>query len=318
MRLSVFLLFLASTSVYASAMISCGPGQVRVQLQQGGVTCTSAYHPQPVSDCIYCNRNYPNHYANPWYHNSYYPYPTYAQTHFPWWAQQGNLYYPNMTYPGHWQHPGMNDRHYPGNDMVYAAKPNIYVESNKKIDFKLNFTAKKPSFLATTPMLADDNSWRGKINKNKFKVDGIQYDYLFYDARMDIAKMQFSAGICSKRDQAIQWMLSDLEKLGHSKASLADFKEHWQVKIPNEKYYCIYPQYNQQLDAAFPIMITPEVKNYRSLYILVPHKTELVVKKGQYPPLPNESPYKFRPKVEATDTALREWGVAFLSSSVFK
>jgi hypothetical protein len=251
-----------------------------------------------------------------WFQN--FPPAVYQPHPLPWWAHQGNFFYPNLHYPGAWNYPGMNQNHYPGNGPVFAAKPNVYVQSvHKEKQFEMTFPSKeKLSFLATTPHFQQEYRWRGKVVVDKFEVDGIGYDYLFYDIRLDKAPMQFDHGVCATREAAIGWMLEDLKVLRFSKFALQDFEEHWRVKIPDYPFYCIYPQYNDQLNAALPVEINLEQSSFtRSLYILVPHKSEPSADELQFVALPFKDPESLRPSVKITrENMFSEWGVAFLAA----
>jgi hypothetical protein len=235
----------------------------------------------------------------------------------PWWAVQGNYYYPNVHYPGPWSWPGIEARYYPGNGQVFAAKPNVYVKSihpEKKFTFKFT-SEEKLHFLATTPILPKDQTWKGKIvDSDKFEMEGTNYDYLFYDIRLPKEKMQFTNGICAPRENAILWMLRDLEEMKFPAIARQDFEEHWRVKIPDYPYYCIYPQYNTQLDTLLPVSIDIDQNVFlRSLYVLVPHQKEPDADDPQEIPFPIDDPANFRPKsLIKREIEFREWGVAFL------
>jgi hypothetical protein len=236
----------------------------------------------------------------------------------PWWAQQGNLYYPNVNYPGPWSYPGIQQNYYPGQGQIFAAKPNVYVNTihhTKKFSFRF-ISAEKPQFLATTPVLTKILQWSGKIVQlDKFEVEGTFYDYLFYDVRLPKEKMQFENGICSTREGAIQWMMKDLIEMKYSDLSIQDFEEHWRVKIPDYPFYCVYPQYNSQLDPVLPVEIDVDQNTFiRSLYVLVPHKKEPDIE-DPLPeiPYPVKDPEEFRPGTKIKrEVEFREWGVAFL------
>lgn len=316
--LLLLLVVFLSTSVFGSAIISCGPGQIRVWTQAMGYSCIRQFQPAPT-DCIYCQMNQP---YNPSFNNWFVGFPPaiYQPNVMPWWAYQGNMYYPNLHYPGAWNpggfYPGINPNYYPGQGQVHALKPNIYVESihNEK-KFSFSFLAKDPSFLATTPALDDSFTWKGKIvNKDRFEIDEIQYDYLFYDIRLPKEKMQFEHGVCTSRDDAINWMLNDLKEMKYPAIALQDFEEHWRVKIPNYPYYCIYPQYNQQLNEALPVfIILDQVRFTRSLYVMVPHRKEPNADQAQEIPFPTLDPAQIRPSsLIKYENMFKEWGVAFL------
>lgn len=246
-----------------------------------------------------------------------FPSPLYQPQVIPWWAYQGNMYYPNLHYPGPWQYPGIQSQYYPGQGQVYAAKPNVYVDSiHKEAKFNFKFvSSSRPHFLATTPVLEKDLSWKGKIiGKDKFELDGIFYDYLFYDLRLPKEKMQFTHGGCANREEAIEFMLQDLKAMNYSAIALQDFEEHWRVKIPDYPYYCVYPQYNRELDSAIPVEIEVSQSSFiRSLYILVPYKTAPDVAEPGEIPLPVSRPEELRPDTKIQrEVMFREWGVAFL------
>lgn len=309
MKFIIFLLL--SFNAFGSAMIDCGPNFMRVWTQNTGYACVPRLNPiQTDPTCLV--------WQNPVMNNPFTNFgPLYTPQVLPWWAYQGNLYYPNMMYPGAWQYPGIQSQYYPGQGEVFAAKPNVYVDSiHKEKKFKFKFVSQtKPSFLAVTPLLQKDLSWSGKIiEKDKFEVDETYYDYLFYDVRLPKEKMQFEAGVCATREAAIEFMLKDLRDMKYSSLALQDFEEHWRVKIPDYPFYCIYPQYNRELDPILPIEIDVEQNTFiRSLYVLVPHKKEPDIEDPQEIPFPTKDPSEARPGAKITrEVMFREWGVAFL------
>jgi hypothetical protein len=307
------LLFISSYRAYSSAAISCAPNQIRYW--SNGYHCITQVTPPP-NNCYMCQQHY-QHIQQPfpnWF--SAFPPALYQPNPLPWWAVQGNFHYPNLHYPGAWNYPGMNAQYYPGQGQVFAAKPNVYVESiysDKKFNF--GFSAEKElSFLATTPALDEKNNWQGRVHQDRYEVDGIFYDYLFYDIRLPKEKMQFERGVCATREETVNWMLNDLKAMAYPAIALQDFEGHWRVKIPDYPYYCIYPQYNEQLDAALPVSISLENTRFvRSLYILVPHKKEPDVDEPQQIPFPILDSAQIRPKVIIKhENMFKEWGVAFM------
>ena len=314
MKKNLILLLLFTLNTWGSALMDCPIGMMRVWTQTVGDQCVPRFNPDPQlpQGCFAPISSMPK---NPF---SYFPYPLYQTTFQPWWAHQGNFYYPNLNYPGPWTYPGIQQHHYPGQGDIFAAKPNIYVDSihkNKKFNFKFT-SSEKISFLATTPLLPKSQTWSGKILDNdKFELEDIAYDYLFYDVRLPKEKMQFEKGVCTTRNEAIDWMLKDLKEMRYSPLSLQDFEEHWRVKIPDYSYYCIYPQYNSQLDPALPVEIDVEQHTFiRALYVLVPHKDKLDIEKSLSEiPFPTQNPSDNRPSAKIRrEIEFREWGVAFL------
>lgn len=319
---TLFLFFALSLSVYAKFVPDgCPSDQIR-QTGPQGFYCApmTALFPQAPVDCVVCQQAYYQRQmqANPWFmQQSPWGYNPYS----PWWAQQGQMFYPNFNYPGAWQYPGMHAPHYPGQGGVFAAKPNVYVRGPKKLaSFKMDFDLTKgANFLATTPWMTE-NHWEGLVSAESFRVENVKYDYLFYDARLDHKKMQYQAGWCSSRENLVSSMMDELKVLGFSEAAQKDFSEHWNEKIPQEPVYCVYPQFNQQLDQALPITLSPAAPFTRVVFILVPHREEEVRRPAgqRFPALPRNSHVPLRPQMAKSEWHFLEWGVAFLDSTLIK
>lgn len=243
-----------------------------------------------------------------------FPFPLNQSKNQAWWVTYGDLNYPNLHYPGPWAYPGIQKKYYPGEGEVFAAKPNVYVDTvtpGKKFNFSF---LTRVHFLATTPLISKSLSWKGKLGADRFEIDDIYYDYLFYDVRLPKEKMQFENGLCADREGAIQWMLNDLKAMKYSAISLQDFEEHWTAKIPDYPYYCIYPQYNGQLDPIIPVEIDIQQNTFiRSLYVMIPFKKAPEGDEVLETPLPVKDPSEFRPSARIKrEVEFREWGVAFL------
>lgn len=311
-RFFSLILFLVSFNTSA-----CVLGQY-MMWQPSGYNCVQN-NPLPYENCVMCQQTMIPQAINPVWFNQFPP-AIFQPQPAPWWATQGNFYYPNMNYPGAWNHTSntLNHHYYPGTGEVFAGKPNVYVESihkDKKFTFSFNPKAgEELSFLATTPMLDVKNSWKGKIvNNDQFEVEDVNYDYLFYDIRLAKDKMQFERGTCASREDTLKWMLEDLKIMNYPSIALQDFEQHWKVKLPPYPFFCIYPQYNQQLDEILPVTISVEqVRFTRSLYVLVSHEKFPDLDDPQKVPLPSMDPAEFRPSgLIKYETMFKEWGVAF-------
>ncbi|HLT22485.1 MAG TPA: hypothetical protein VKZ84_03545 [Bacteriovoracaceae bacterium] len=235
----------------------------------------------------------------------------------PWWVEKGNAHFPNVAYPGVWKNDQIDASYYPGSGEVFAAKPNVYIQSiheEKKMKFQFLGDEAK-SFLATTPMLTERLSWEGKIiETDKFEIEGVIYDYLFYDIRLPKSAMQFNHGVCTTRAESIEWMIKDLGAMNFPAISLSDFEDHWRVKIPDYPYFCIYPQYNEQLDPVLPVQLGIEQASFtRALYVLVAYRDAPDSSQMPLIPFPNLDPESIRPSTLITrENMFKEWGVAFL------
>lgn len=325
MRFIFLLSFLVQSSVFAKFVADgCPSHMIRMQSPQTGFYCApmmATQFPAPQNDCFMCQQLYWQRQmaANPW--QGHFQNPFIQNPYSPWWAQQGSMMYPNFHAPGSWQYPGMNPNPYPGNAPVFAAKPNVYVskKSEGAASFKIKFdmSQTKASFLATTPYL-ENNGWNGVISDDEFKVQDVSYDYLFYDARMSHETMQFEAGWCVRQDNLVKSMMGELIQMGFSQNALRDFQEHWDEKIPKEEIYCVYPQYNKELDAAMPISIEPVASFKRVVFVLVPHRLDDNIADREFPKLPYKSHYTLRPVAETSDIEFMEWGVAFLDHNLIK
>lgn len=302
---------------------TCPSGTYAALSSTRGPICQSAF-PSNIQDCYQCQLYYyrQQQATNPYYANYHSQLPWMTNPYAPWWATQGNYSYPNFQYPGAWYNHGINTNHYPGNGGAVALKPNIYVK-NEKIKltkFSWKFAEKeKAEFLATTPALKNFG-WEGLVSGESFRVSNVGYSYLFYDARMDHNKMQYSNGICIEKEGLVPEMMMDLKAKGYPEVALKDFNEHWTQKIPNYPYYCIYPQYSEQMNALMPIEVTPtDAVVTRVLFVLVPHSKAPKVLAQKFPALPTRAPASLMPvDTKPRDKSIHflEWGVAFLDEKI--
>lgn len=340
MKIFILGLILFSTHALATFLPECGPGSFGnvpctsnqsihcpsgqyVTGYAGGVMCVDHLPNPATQNCPTCT-SMPSRFPqygpyNPYVMNSW-PMMNYNQG--PWWAAQGQFHYPNFNYPGSWQcrgpHCGINSQHYPGQGGAMMLKPNLYAQNfDEPTKFDIEFGKKELSnMLITTPALKN-GTWSGNIIKDQFEVSNVEYEYLFYDYRFDHNKLQYDDGICSSREIIIKIMLDDLKYQNYPKESLKDFDEHWNQKMPKIDYYCLYPQYNKQLDETYPIA-TGGLKLVRSLYLVVPYEKAPRMRKGQFPSLPTKWTRADRPEVVKSGPVLKEWGVSFLVDEVRK
>ena len=305
----LFIFILLFTSSVFGAPLNCGKTGMVVYTEGKAPSCAARIMPEESEYLCFPLSESP---TQKWIDSFTGPL---SQKEQPWWAAQGKLLFPNVNYPGAWSYPGIEAKYYPGEGEIFAAKPNVYIESiHDEKKFKFEFSAEyKINFLATTPVLEND-VWKGKVvERDKFEVDDVFYDYLFYDVRLPKDMMQFERGVCTTRESAIEWMLKDLKEMKYSALALQDFEEHWRAKIPDYPFYCIYPQYNRELDEALKVNIELEQSVFiRSLYVLIPHKKTPDIEEAQEVPLPSQDPSEFRPEVKIQrENMFREWGVAF-------
>lgn len=295
----------------------CQSSSYMIGLFPGQYQCAQ-YLPTTNQDCIVCQQQQQQYFyqlnqqnflpANLTWQTNSYP--------MPWWAIQGRFSYPNFNYPGAWQGRGINQDYYPGQGSVFAAKPNVYIEnkSGKLTTFRWNFL-KKQEFLVTTPKLEGHKSWSGLVTQDSFRVENVGYDYLFYDLRLPLESTQFEKGYCVNQQDLIAMMISELQELKYPAKSVDDFYEHWPHKIPQYPHYCVYPQFNDELDKAIPVAIFPaKAKLVRTLFVVVPYQKMPRDPAQAKPLLPTKDHRENRPLVRGEEFTFYEWGVAFLAS----
>ena len=95
---------------------------------------------------------------------------------------------------------------------------------------------------------------------------------------------------------------------------MSDFEEHWRVKIPDYPFFCIYPQYNEQLDVAVPVALDLEQSSLtRVLYVLIPSEHSAELEEHSQASFPTQNPELMRPTTKIKrENMFKEWGVAFL------
>jgi len=144
------------------AWASCKPKTIRVWSKESGYSCVQRFQSDnPAKDCVTCQDGCDEKHQSfdKWLSN--FPSVLYQPNDLPWWAQQGNLYYPNLHYPGAWnnkkKNPGINADYYPGTGEIHALKPNIYIESiHQEKKFTFSFTSKEElSFLESSLFLVE-------------------------------------------------------------------------------------------------------------------------------------------------------------------
>jgi hypothetical protein len=299
-RLSIFLLF-ASLNSFASS----------------GINTNAVYYPgYRYNDCVSCSL-----YQNP----VYYPYQNYQRDAFfrtyqsPWWGQYGAMSYPNFYYPAAWSNNGVNQRYYAGHGGGFAGKPNVYVTAPDKTELHLKVNVKDESNLLLTIPAHQEQGWKAKVVKNKFEVEDVKHEYLFYDVRFDHEVFSDQSGFCGDRKFIIEEMLSSLQSLDFKENELKDFYEYWSIKLPKSSRYCVYPQLNEDHNDAYQLQVLNLDKNNFSMtrvtfMVVVDEALKKSSKKFQSPPK-DTSVYKERMKTIKAEIKnkiwIREWGVAF-------
>lgn len=253
----------------------------------------------------------------------------------PWWMYYGGMY-PNFYYPGMWTGWGLQPQWYPGYGPIAAAKPNVYIEAPGGLDLELrvSFPKQDPmaTWLATSP--ADKNgTWKIKSEADGVMwSDGARHTYIFYDMRGSDRGLQREAGFCRDRNDALNEMQRLLKARGFKSHEVADFSEHWQIKLPPGEL-CVFPQAETEFATLADLKLevlensataskaakTPPIEYTRQLFVVVPKKSIDDRRAGAFTDLPEQAwiPPRAPASVAGPRSArsakihVREWGVAF-------
>lgn len=240
----------------------------------------------------------------------------------PWWVRY-SAFYPNFFYPGPWSYFGLHRGFFPGHGNVGIAKPNLYLYgrdgTTATVELELNSKV-RTTWLASAPDY--DAGWIVKLkNQNVVEVDGTGYRYLYYDLRADDTPFQATKGFCAERNEAIEKMSKILSQMGFIKTEIADFEDHWRVKMP-PRDVCVFPQANSEMDRIAKLKIQPMQAQVTRLLFVVAYKDGMAAgRTGKFRELPQAEwkhqdhlPSKNRRELASKDSSklvAREWGVAF-------
>ena len=216
----------------------------------------------------------------------------------PWWINSSSNNYWNPTGLGPYNGWGVMPSYYPpapafnnpgGGVMMY--KPLVYVTAPDHTKIKISPTIVPPGMLmAAVPKLnlnADaktKDSWSSEVMKNKFVTTEGEYEFFFYDARLQEESFQDQAGACGDREDVLQYMETGLKLRGFPDTAVLDFKAAWSIQLPYHQDLCVYPQSEMDLKSGMHLEVEP--KNARVVqleYVVVPelYQREVKVKKTQ-------------------------------------
>jgi hypothetical protein len=239
------LLYFTNLSSYA-AMGPPAPGQPDAMLAN--------YFPNySYSDCIACNQNnFQTYYPM----NSNNNFSAFNGTYnYPWWGQYGALSYPNYYYPSAWSNNGVNTNYYSGHGGGFAGKPNVYISAPDGVNLLVTVLASKESnLLLTVP--AYEGGWKAVVIGDKFIIEDISHDYLFYDIRFDEQSFSAETGFCGNRKTVIEEMMTSLQSLAFKPQEIKDFYDYWSIKLPRSEKYCVFPQFNEENDKAYKLQVS--------------------------------------------------------------
>jgi hypothetical protein len=231
----------------------------------------------------------------------------------------GPMNFSNFFYPGAWFGGGMNGGFYPGGGHGFMGKPNIYVsgKSGAEVHVKVNL-ATDSNWLASAPSHGSDG-WRGQLDgKGGMTLKGVAYPYLYYDYRLDSKKLQSRAGFCVTGDRLINRLVNVLNDTGFRPNEVKDFKDHWTIKMPPAKLYCVFPQEDEALKNVSVLEVQPKPVKVTRLSFMIVLDSMIHLSDSSFSMDPK---LEWKPRKGATSNQtssdsegieVREWGVGFL------
>lgn len=133
-------------------------------------------------------------------------------------------------------------------------KPNIYIYSQKGISLKVNIVFPKGGKILTSMPLYE-NGWNiivdptGKINRI--------HKFLFYESEHP-DYWQYKSGWIVEKDSLKGFFQNNMAEYGFNNKEIKDFTDYWIPKFDKNKYYVIYPQEKNLIDAL--VMVNYSVK----------------------------------------------------------
>lgn len=142
-------------------------------------------------------------------------------------------------------------------DNVGAYKPNIYIYPEENMAVSLEF--KIPGLLeAVIPEYPGKWEVLAQADGSIRALDGITYDYLFYESMTWPMFYQVEDGWLIHSDTRLSQMHDILYAYGFNEAETKDFTDYWTLKLDENFDYMMYPQLTATVDLAMPIEISPQ------------------------------------------------------------
>lgn len=152
---------------------------------------------------------------------------------------------------------------------LQVEKPNIYLYPEEECDIKVKIS---PNGYITTSIPEYYNGWDvhvqpdGRINDT--------YDFLFYEAKVDIAKPE--KGWCINYEELVPFFNETLTKYNLNKTEIEDFIDYWSKRLIGSDYYLIHPLTNKEIEEICPIEISPAPEHMLRLWFIFSSAEEYV------------------------------------------
>ena len=168
-------------------------------------------------------------------------------------------------------------------DMVFTAKPVIYLYPEKKtnVDINLDYSGE---FTFTYP--GYNNGWNvtaypdGKIIDNR---DGAEYSYIFWEGNANM-KYDMSKGLVVKGKDTVEFLKEKLNFLGLLPKEYNEFIVYWAPKMIDNKYNLITFQDKEYIDNA-KLSIDPEPDSIQRVFMVyTPLEEKIAIEEQELTP----------------------------------
>lgn len=184
---------------------------------------------------------------------------------------------------------------------VMVRKPVIYLYPQKELTANISIDT-KGELLFTYPTYK--NGWKVQAQPNgELTVDGKQFNYLFWDAQMDLNVDPTINSAVIKKGDSQNYIEKVLTEYGLSSTEQADFITYWVPEILQAKTDNIHIQFlfNEECNGFADLTVTPQPDEIGRIYILW-SPTESGVR--------SNTSFKRLPSLKRKGFTVVEWGGA--------
>lgn len=179
--------------------------------------------------------------------------------------------------------------------LVETHKPAIYLYNNVpvsisiKLDKSIKYTNVIPSYKKKGWLVEADNSGfirdlqpqYTNCNKLPYKKQGFEYSkeackinkypYIYWDGKVNKRIENKTKGFVVKKEDIYEFLNAKADELKLNENEKHEFVDYWtkQVKQANGKYFKISFIQNEEVDAIFPITVSPQPKSYNRIQIII-------------------------------------------------
>ncbi len=144
-----------------------------------------------------------------------------------------------------------------------VLKPNIYVYPTEPCEVEVRVIPNGKITKADPPY---EDGWRISAFPDG-RLEGTP-GYLFYEASLNLYDLP-DRGWCVEAGDVMEFFAGVLRMYGFNTKEISDFVDWWDGRLPNAKYYVIYPLVNEDLDRICPLEVTPSPRNMLRVWFII-------------------------------------------------